>query len=85
MDISVIDIRKIDAVVVGGGNMTCPDAKDESKLVGTHNFHAAVTEVEKRGISIVHSDGGGNLGRRITLDNQLDFRVDEIPRMSTLG
>lgn len=85
MDISILDKKKIDAVVVGGGNMTCPDATDETKLVGTSNFRAAVSEVEKQGITIVHAEGGGNLGRRITLDNQMEFRVDEIPRMSTMA
>jgi len=85
MDISIIDIRKIDAVVVGGANMTFPNQKDESKLIGTFNFHAAMTEVEKRGICIVHADGGGNLGRRITLGKQLDFNVDEIPRLSNVN
>lgn len=85
MEISAIDFRSIDAVVVGGGNMTRPHASDVSQLVGTINFHTALKEVQDRGITIVHSDGGGNYGRKILIDSELNYQVDLIPRITRVN
>lgn len=85
MKIADRDAPNIRAVVVGGGNMT-GGRREESKLVGACNFKQAVDAINGRGFKLVHSDGGGNLGRRIWVDGErYCFDVDTIPRISSIN
>ena len=78
------DAKFVDAVVVGGGNMT--GSHPSSELVGENNFRTAMQELTKLGVKIVHADGGGDLGRQIVVDSELmTYQVDVIPRISHLN
>ena len=77
--------KSVKAVVVGGGNMTNGDANDESKLVGACNYRNAIHEVKSRGFKLIHSDGGGSLGRKIVVNGaEMTYEVEAIPRISGL-
>lgn len=83
MKVSPFDVNKVEAVVVGGGNMTSPKDSNESELVGASNFRNAMHLVESLNIKVVHSDSGGNLGRTLLIDAyEFNFQVDLIPRIS---
>ena len=84
MKISAIDAPKVRVVVVGGGNMT--GGNNKKRLVGASNFESAMAEVKSRGFRLLHSDGGGTLGRKIVVDGtKLSFNVESIPRISSLN
>lgn len=82
MKIRPDDLDKVQVVIVGGGNMTNPGAKNSADLVGAHNFRTALKEAKTHCLRIVHSDGGGEEGRKIFI-NAADytFKVEKIPRI----
>jgi chemotaxis protein CheD len=85
LKITASDTKNVKAVVVGGGNMTGGN-RNESKLVGANNFRTAIAEVENRGFDLIHSDGGGNLGRKIIVyGEEFSFNVESIPRISNMN
>ena len=82
MKIRHVNLDEVTAVIAGGGNMTVPDSPDSSKLVGAHNFRTAEREIKKRGIRLIHSECGGDEGRRITLNtSDYSFQIESIPRI----
>jgi chemotaxis protein CheD len=82
MKIRPEDAANVQTVIVGGGNMTSPEAADSSKLVGTNNFNVALREAKSYGLHILHSDGGGEVGRKIFIDSSsFSYRVELIPRI----
>lgn len=75
--------REVDAVVVGGGNMTAPKNTQYANLIGTQNAEAAEKFLGSAGIKIVHKDTGGESGRRITLVCETgEYVVKPIPRIA---
>ncbi len=82
MKIRPEDINDVEVVIVGGGNMTSPGIADSSKLVGTNNFRVALSEAKKHNLKVIHSEGGGEEGRKIFV-NSADFSyiVKKIPRI----
>jgi len=74
--------ESVELVIVGGGNMTNPGVSDSSDLVGATNFRVALREAENHGLRVVHSDGGGEEGRKIFIDaSSFSYRVESIPRI----
>lgn len=83
MKIRPEDLSSISVIIVGGSNMTKPDAKDLSDLVGSSNFKMALAEVKKRNLSITYSEGGGEVGRKLSIDSSdCSYKVEEIPRIA---
>ena len=75
------DYPKIQAVIAGGGNMTLPANSDPSKLVGTINSEMAFRCLKERKIKVIHSEIGGLIGRKITVDCLTgEFKIRKIPR-----
>ncbi|MDD3052200.1 MAG: chemotaxis protein CheD [Candidatus Cloacimonetes bacterium] len=86
MKIEEKDINEIDVVFVGGGNMTNPNEKDGSKLIGGQNLQVAERELKKRKMKIVFIEQGGNQGRKIMIDSSTgDFKIEAIPRLMGKG
>lgn len=86
MKIKPENIEEIAAVVAGGGNMTNPGASDPTDLVGSKNFETAILELGKLGIRIVHSESGGEEGRKIFVSSlDFSFRVEKIPRIAEVA
>ena len=82
MKIRPEDFSSVLVVIVGGGNMTKPGAKNPIELVGSNNFKTAVTEVKKRQLKILYSEGGGEVGRKLYIDSSLySYEVEKIPRI----
>ena len=82
MGIRPENIAEIEVVLVGGGNMTQPGAKNIDKLVGTNNFNVAEKELKKRGFKFVCLDQAAEEGRRLTVYSEdCTFRVEPIPRV----
>lgn len=76
------DYSTVEVVIVGGGNMTSPGAKDSSVLVGANNFRVALQVSRTLGLKVVHSDGGGEEGRKIFIDSsEYSYRIEKIPRI----
>lgn len=83
LKLSKADTRQVETVVVGGGNMTGSADADSSDLVGAHNFRVALRELQSHQLRVVHSDGGGRLGRKISVDShECTFHVETIPRIN---
>jgi chemotaxis protein CheD len=81
MDISQIDLRKLQGIVVGGANMTMPADTDPKRLVGSINARFAYTSLREMGLRNIHENVGGELGRQVTIDcTSGDFTVASIPR-----
>lgn len=83
MKIRSEDLKEIEVVIVGGGNMTSPGLNDSDKLVGANNFKVALREAKKLGWHVVHTDGGGEEGRKIFVDSaNCSYRIEKIPRIA---
>lgn len=75
--------RDIRAIVAGGANMTLPNSDTPEKLVGYQNARAAVAQLERMRIRIIHEDTGGLEGRKMSICCSTgDFTIRKIPRMS---
>lgn len=84
MKIEDENINEIDVIFVGGGNMTNPNAQDNSKLVGGQNLQVAERELKKKGMNIIFMENGGCQGRKIIIDSlTCSFRVEVIPRLNS--
>ena len=76
------ETRQIQAVIVGGANMTMPVDTDPSRLVGALNAGSAYKAVRALGIRNIFQDTGGVVGRQLTIDCTTGvFTVAEIPRI----
>ena len=85
MRIKLIDVQAIDAIVVGGGNMTASDVTDPERLVGSNNYEVALREIQNLRVRLLHCDGGGNAGRKLIVDSgSLTYLVKSIPRIGNL-
>jgi chemotaxis protein CheD len=83
MKIKPEDFIEIDAVVVGGGNMTQQKSNNSQKHIGKQNFEIACEIVKKFGFRSVHYFDGKNGGLKIYVNaNDFSFRVEEIPRLA---
>ncbi len=84
MKIRPEDFSSVSVVIVGGGNMTKPDAKNPLELVGSNNFKAAVAEAKKRQLKILYCEGGGEVGRKLHIDSShYSYEIEKIPRIGT--
>lgn len=82
MKINPENSASVSLVIVGGGNMTSADPTNGSPLVGENNFKTALSEVKKRRLPILYSEGGGKEGRKIFIDGaDFTYRVEKIPRV----
>lgn len=82
MKIRPTDLQDVGVVVVGGGNMTNPGASASTELVGLSNFKNAMQEVQKLSLKVLYSEGGGEVGRKISIDSMdFTFQVEKIPRI----
>lgn len=82
MDLSSSDNRKVQALIVGGANMTMPPDTDPSRLVGSINAKFAYGVLRQAGLRNIHEDVGGLQGRQVTIDcNSGEFTVTPIPRL----
>lgn len=81
MKIRPTDTGEILVVVVGGGNMT-NSGMAESELIGLSNFRNAMSEVQKQSLKVLYSEGGGEVGRKVSIDaTDFTYRVEKIPRI----
>ena len=86
MQITKKDLRKLQAIVVGGANMTMPEATDPERLVGCINARFAYKALRELGMRNIHEDVGGSKGRQVTIDcSSGEFTVAQIPRLGTLS
>lgn len=77
------DRKQIEAIVVGGGNMT-GDKEQSSLLIGQANVNAAIKLLSENHIKIAHQDTGGEEGRNITLNcADFSYTIRAIPRIIT--
>jgi len=82
MKIKATDVGAVELIIVGGGNMTNPEASEDHELVGTSNFKVAIAEAKKNHLRIIHSEGGGETGRKIIIDgSDFTYRIEKIPRI----
>lgn len=73
---------EIEAVVVGGGNMTNPKVCSPSSLVGFANTKLAKEMLNKMGIRIVHEEIGGEEGRKLFINcSSGEYKIEVIPRL----
>lgn len=73
---------EIEAIVVGGGNMTAPGHIHPETLVGSINAIVAKKMLQTLKIKVIHEDVGGDEGRKILIDcGDGSFRVQRIPRL----
>lgn len=81
MKIPSEEFKNINAVVVGGGNMTLPKDTAENNLIGFLNAKCAINTLKKLKINIIHQDIGGTNGRKLSIFcNDGNFKVKKIPR-----
>ncbi|MBL7545341.1 MAG: chemotaxis protein CheD [Bdellovibrionaceae bacterium] len=79
---STQDFSEVEAVLVGGSNMTAPLARDEKTLIGYQNVKAAEDYLKKYGIKVIYKDVGGDTGRKIRVFCETaEFKIDLIPRI----
>lgn len=82
MEVSGKDLRKLQAIVVGGANMTMPADTDPGRLVGSINARSAYRALRDAGVRNIHEDVGGMQGRQVTIDcTSGEFTVKSIPRL----
>ncbi|KIC19833.1 chemotaxis protein CheD [Leisingera sp. ANG-Vp] len=82
MDIPRGEVRKLQAIVVGGANMTMPPDTDPSRLVGSINARFAYKALREAGLRNIYEDVGGMQGRQVTIDcSSGEFSVADIPRL----
>ena len=84
MKIEKENVNEIEVVFVGGGNMTNPNAQDNSKLIGGQNLQVAERGLKEKGMTIMFMENGGCQGRKIIIDSSTcSFRVEVIPRLDS--
>lgn len=83
MKIRPEDRENIEAIVVGGGNMTGNKAPN-SLLIGHYNVDTALKLLAQNYIKVIHQDTGGNEGRTINLNcADFSFQIRKIPKITT--
>lgn len=76
------EMPKVQAIVVGGANMTMPVDTDPARLVGCVNSRSAYKAVRALRIRNIHEDIGGVSGRQVFIDCTTGtFEVRAIPRL----
>lgn len=81
MHIKPENFSEIEAVIAGGGNMTQPEERTNSKLIGAQNALRAQKFLRDLGIKIIFEDIGGEEGRRMSVNSTTgEFEVQKIPR-----
>ncbi len=84
MKIDNEDVKDVEVIFVGGGNMTNPNAADNSKLVGGQNLLVAERELKKNGLRVVFVEHGGNEGRKVIINSSnCSYHVETIPRLKS--
>jgi len=74
--------NELQALVVGGGNMTNPRVCNPTSLVGVANSQRAMEILAKLGIPVIHEDTGGEEGRRLMIASDTgDYKIEIIPRI----
>ncbi|OED50122.1 chemotaxis protein CheD [Leisingera sp. S232] len=82
MDLSGKELRKIQAIVVGGANMTMPADTEPDRLVGSINARSAYRALREAGVRNIYEDVGGMQGRQVTINCTTgEFTVASIPRL----
>lgn len=82
MDLSPKETRRLQAIVVGGANMTMPADTEPERLVGSANAQFAYKSLRELGIRNIHEDVGGISGRQVSIDcSSGEFTVASIPRL----
>lgn len=82
MKIKPQDVNSVSVVIVGGGNMTSPEAANSENLVGANNFKAALSEVRKHNLTVLYSENGCEEGRKIFIDSSnFSYWIEKIPRI----
>ena len=82
MDLEGKDVRRLQAIIVGGANMTMPKDTDPKRLVGTTSARSAYKAVRAAGMRNIYEDVGGAMGRQINIDcTSGEFSVTAIPRL----
>lgn len=83
MKIRPADRSQIEAIVVGGGNMT-GDKKHSNLLIGQANVNTALNLLAQNQIKIIHQNTGGEEGRKIILNcADFSYTIRTIPRIIT--
>lgn len=74
-------LSEIQVILVGGGNMTQPGAKNVDALVGSNNFKIAERELKKHGLNVICLDRAGEEGRRVFINSSDgSYLIESIPR-----
>ena len=74
------EFKNINAVVVGGGNMTFPKHTAKNDLIGSLNAKCAINTLNKLKINIIHQEIGGTKARKLSIFcNDGNFKVKRIP------
>lgn len=82
MDLDPRSMRRLQAIMVGGANMTMPADTDPKRLVGSANASFAYDALRAAGMRNIYQDVGGVQGRQVTIDcTSGDFTVATIPRL----
>jgi len=82
MDVPPSKYHEIEALIVGGGNMTNPRVCNPNTLVGSANTKLAKEILTKLGIKILHEETGGEEGRKLTIFcNSGTYHIEVIPRI----
>ena len=82
MELSSKDLVGIQAIIIGGANMTMPIGTDPSKLVGEVNAKFAYSELRRIGVRNIYQEVGGTQGRHVTIDCSTgQFNTLAIPRL----
>ena len=75
------NLSEIQVILVGGGNMTQPGAKNVDALVGSNNFKVAERELKRHGLKVVCFDHAGEEGRRVFINSgDGSYLIEPIPR-----
>lgn len=86
MKIGPEDFQDVNVIIVGGGNMTKPGVNNPLELVGSNNFKAAIHEAQKYHFKILYAEGGGEVGRKFSIDScDYTYQIEKIPRMKKPG
>ena len=81
MKISKEEFKNINAIVVGGGNMTQPKDTGENDLIGSLNAKCAIDTLKQLKINVIHQDIGGANGKKLSIFcKNGEFKIKKIPK-----
>lgn len=82
MELDDKDLRKVEVILAGGGNMTMPSGSPPSKMVGTINADFARMTIRSKRLNLVDDDLGGMNARKVEIDCTTgDYSIKVIPRL----